>query len=75
MRRHGEAAWVGLALYVIGYDVYAIKSGRSTLSAAFFSGFSHKVGRFGVIVAWVMLTGHLFRVIPKRFDPLRSMWG
>jgi len=74
VRRGGEAAWVGLALYVAVYDLFAIRSERSTLSAAFFGWFSHRVGRFGVVLAWLALTGHLFRVIPKRFDPLRSLW-
>ena len=43
--RSGTKAWAGLAAYVLVWDVLAIRTGRETLSQAFYSGLTHPVKR------------------------------
>lgn len=70
----GTRAWVGLALYVSAYDIWAATTRHETLSMAFYKAIQHPVKRFPTIVVWATLTAHLFKFIPDRYDPLRS-WG
>jgi len=64
----GETAWLGLIAYVFAYDIIALRSGRSTLSAAFYNGVQKKHSAFLLILAWGALTGHLFHLIPRKYD-------
>lgn len=45
--------------------------GRETLSSSFARALDHPFRRWPTMVMWAFITAHLFRVIPKRFDPLR----
>ena len=68
----GDAAWAGLAAYVIAYDAWAILTGRETLSASYYRAVQHPLRRWPTLIVWVLLTLHLFHLIPERFDPLRA---
>ena len=70
---HGERAWAALVAGVAAYDVYAIMRRKSTMSTAFYEITRDVRGRLVLIIIWAVLTGHLFRLIPKRFDPMR-LW-
>lgn len=70
---HGERAWAGLVAGVAAYDAYAIRRNKSTMSTAFYEATRGVRGRLLLIAIWAVLTGHLFRLIPKRFDPMR-LW-
>jgi len=72
-KRHGEAAWLVLALYVLTYDLVALKRKYSTLSACFYQATTHKGGRFLLIAFWLYLTAHLFRWLPKKWDLFRAL--
>ena len=72
---HGERAWAGLIAGVVAYDTYAILRSRSTMSTAFYEISRSSRGRLFLVVIWAVLTGHLFRLIPKRFDPMRLWEG
>ena len=58
----GAAAWAGLATYVTVYDLIAMRKQKSTLSAAFYSFSSSKIGRPTLVLFWFYLTAHLFRL-------------
>lgn len=60
-----------MAVYIIGYDVWAAVSRNETLSEAFYNAVRHPVRKWPVGVVWTYLTVHLFHVLPERFDPLR----
>ncbi len=62
----GTYGWYGLIIYVIAWDVTA----RETLTDAFDRGMNHPVIRWIACILWGLVTAHLFRVIPKHYDPL-----
>ena len=68
----GTKAWLGLVGYVLAYDLYAIRSGRQTLSAAFYEALRHPQRRWLVIAAWAYLTGHLFGLDRHRWADIRA---
>lgn len=70
----GERAWVGLVLYIVGYDVWAARNGRETLSMAFYNAIRHPIRRWPVIALWSYITAHLFKFLPDNLDPLRLPW-
>lgn len=65
----GHWAWVGLVLGVIGYDVWAIRTGHNTMSRAFWLMSRSRYGLI-VIAIWAWLTAHLFGLFPDGWDPL-----
>lgn len=73
MNRIGAVGWVGLTLYVIGWDAFA----SETLSTAFDRGLQHPSKRPVVIVTWCLVTAHLFgRFLPtrvRRADPITAV--
>lgn len=71
----GAIAWGGIVVYVILYDLFALRTKKSTLSSAFYSFSSSKVGRPSLILFWFYLTSHLFRWIPKKYDIFRRFFG
>lgn len=63
-------AWLGLAGYVFGYDVYALLNKKETLSEGFNRAMHHPRKRWLVILAWGFTTKHLFfRDRIKWLDP------
>lgn len=54
--RSGTKAWAGLAAYVLVWDVLAIRTGRETLSQVFYSGLTHPVKRWRVVLLWTYVT-------------------
>lgn len=62
----GSVLWVGLAAYVLGVDIYALSTGRETLTEAFGRALIHPHRRWLVSVSWALTTKHLFF---KRFLP------
>jgi hypothetical protein len=63
----GGAGWLVIGVLVLAWDVAA----PETLSAAFQRARSNPVSATAVAVAWALLTGHLFDVLPERADPFR----
>ncbi len=70
----GDKAWLGLLVYVAGYDTYATLKNKPTLSMSFWAAIGSPVRRWPTIALWVYLTAHLFHLIPERFDPLRQLF-
>jgi len=68
----GNLAWLGLIIYVTTYDIIALRKNVTTLSTAFYKLSRRRYSSPFVIVLWAVLTGHLFRLLPKKFDPFRS---
>lgn len=68
----GDTAWAGLLLYVVAYDAWAMLQGRETLSASYYRALQHPIRRWPTLLLWLVLTLHLFHIIPERFDPLRA---
>jgi hypothetical protein len=60
----GGWGWLGLTIYIILWDFFA----TDTLSSAFYRAVSHPIQRWFVITIWAVITLHLFKLIPKRFD-------
>ena len=69
----GTGAWAGLAAYVSVYDLFALRKQVPTLSTAFYSFSSSKIGRPILVFFWFYLTAHLFRWIPRKYDVLRTL--
>lgn len=78
-------AWFGLTIYVITADVILIsferrgKDGFYTMSTAFRSGLAHPIHRWPLIMAWTLLTLHLFDFFfpekIRQYDPVRLVGG
>jgi len=66
----GYWGWLGITLYVIGYDVVAAYKEGESLSTAFYNAVEHPVRRWFVILLWTMVTAHLFHLVPRRYDPI-----
>ena len=66
MPKPASYAWTGLVGYVIAADVVLVTferkglEGFGTMSSAFRDSLAHPVKRWPVIVAWGLLTFHLF---------------
>lgn len=56
----GDAAWIALAVYVMGYDLYAWLTGRDTLSQSFDRALQHPLRGSATLCVWAGLTVHLF---------------
>lgn len=67
----GDRAWLGLAAYVAGYDWWAYRTGRDTLSQSYGRALDSPVRRVPTLIAWAYLVAHLTRTIPQNLDPLR----
>ncbi len=67
----GDRAWLGLAAYVVGYDLFAIRTGRDTLSQSFARALTDD-RRWPTLVAWGYLCAHLIRILPRPLDPMRG---
>jgi len=62
-----DKAWAGMWMYVLSYDLYAIASGKETMTAAAHRTIKHPIQRF---FAWgwlAIIIKHLFfpKLLPK----------
>lgn len=64
--------WAGLAGYVVGYDTWALATGRDTLSTVFRRSLSHPVRRWTTIVTCVVTLLHLYGWLPPVLDPFHQ---
>lgn len=65
----GTIGWIGLAAYVIAWDLLA----PETLSAAADRALEHNYMKY---VAWGLggiVTGHVLNVIPDKVDPIQKL--
>jgi hypothetical protein len=59
-RKTGAVGWVILALYIVVFDVYAIRTKKfETLTRAYWRGSSSVKGSFFVHGLWALATFHL----------------
>jgi hypothetical protein len=68
----GVAAWIALAAYVVAWDLYAVRTGRATLSQTYADA-NRGHTRIPVVLATTFLVLHLQRW-PRQLDwidPLR----
>lgn len=72
MKRHALYGWTAVLSLVGIYDLAALRGQFDTLSAGFFKASRSRYCPV-VIVLWLYLTLHLFRLIPLRWDPLRRL--
>lgn len=56
----GSYLWFGLACYVLCVDIFALLTGRETLSEAFGRAVSHPRRRWLATLSWLFTTKHLF---------------
>lgn len=78
--RPGGWCWVGGAAAVATADVLLIRSGKATMSEVFGDALRHPTRRWAVLMAWLVLSLHLFgNILPrvatpiKRFDPIGAV--
>lgn len=69
--KKADLAWLTVALFIAGYDYYAIKSKRETLSSGFWRAAKNPKTRWPAILICTGLYKHLMfpNVLPKT-DPL-----
>ena len=68
----GVAGWTVLAATVAAWDIWALRRGHTTLSAAYASAAQHRVGQVALVVVDAVIVSHLWhwpRALSK-FDPL-----
>jgi hypothetical protein len=59
-RLTGLIGWAALVAFVVGYDLFAIKSQKAeTLTRSFWRLSEGKVSKFPVLAAWMIVTAHL----------------
>jgi len=71
MGRLPDHGWWLLTAYIVGYDIWAMKNKQPTLTADFRGAICHPIKRLPVILAWGILTVHLFG--PEKYDPLKPL--
>lgn len=64
----GWVGWLGLAVYVAVWD---LAPSTETLSHAFSPEGSH--GKKIYLTTWILVSLHLARLLPERYDPLRRL--
>lgn len=72
----GVAAWVGMTVYICSVDGALFATKNKTMSEVFEDSLSHPVKRWPVIVAWGIVTAHLFThgdMKYKRVDPIHHV--
>ncbi len=69
MKNSHEAklGWACLVMYIIAYDIWAMKHSKRTLSQGFTGTMDTKLGRLSLISVWAIVTKHLLfsKVLPK----------
>ncbi len=61
---NGNVGWLVMLIYIVAWDMLA----PETLSDAFYKAFSSPLHKWWVILVWVVITLHLFKLIPKKYD-------
>jgi hypothetical protein len=72
--KRADIAWFVLALYVAAYDYYAIKTGRETMSRAYWRALEKPRTRWPAIIVTTSVVKHL--ALPKflpQLDPLNRV--
>lgn len=64
--------WTGLAAYVLGYDSWATKTQRDTMTEVFRRASKHPLRRWPVVLTVGMVVSHLFGWIPAKVDPIHQ---
>ncbi len=67
----GSLAWGALAALVLAWDLLAPDG--QTMSEAFRRSCARPRARNAVRAAWVLLTAHLFGLLPRCLDPLHAV--
>lgn len=65
----GAAGWVSVGCVVLAAEVIDAR----TMSEAFHAASRHPVAGVPVAVGWAVLTGHLFGIIPGKYDPIHLL--
>ena len=68
----GVAGWAMLAATVAAWDIWALRRGHTTLSAAYAAAAQHRVGQVALVVVDAVIVSHLWHWprAAARFDPL-----
>lgn len=66
----GKRAWIGLATYIVAYDIWALRKGHKTLSETFHETSRSEGGKL-LVAFWVYLSLHLTRYLPEAADVFR----
>jgi hypothetical protein len=68
----GVAGWTVLAATVAAWDIWALRRGHTTLSAAHAAAAQHRVGQVALVVVDAVIVSHLWHWprAASRFDPL-----
>lgn len=68
----GVAGWVVLGATVAAWDIWALRRGHTTLSAAYTAAAQHRVGQVALVVVDAVIVSHLWHWprAAARFDPL-----
>lgn len=69
--RRGSFAWLLLAAVILAWDL-AARDGE-TLSECFRRACTCPRGKVAVRSGWLLLTAHLFGVLPRSVDPLHAV--
>jgi len=69
--RSARLAWGVIATWVVGFDVWAMATGRPTLTEEHAHALKHPKYRHGVLAAHFLVTEHLLfpRLLPVWLDP------
>lgn len=62
-----------MAALILGYDTWAIFTGKETMTSAFARGLKHPLARWAVTLAWLLTTLHLYERLPKLYDPFHGL--
>lgn len=67
IKRCGGYAWLGLGIYVLAYDYWAIRTSRETLSEAYGRSMAHPIYRLPTLLISTTVLKHLMapRLLPQ----------
>lgn len=61
---NGSVGWLIMLVYIVVWDMKA----DETLSDAFYRAFENPFHKWWVIAVWLIITLHLFKLVPKKYD-------
>lgn len=72
----GDVGWLGLIAYITLYDIWAWRTGRSTMSICFGRWCTRRSGQAALALIWGITTTHLFIGRPRWWHlPERTIDG